>query len=680
MFLRRAQMKLKIKIHSKTLRPPAFAVWARPSVKHMSDPRIKKLLKNKSVLWEIGSENGACSDHIEMSGFQSSSIICVGKDRRNRLLLHRHITVPALRTIPNDTSGSFCFNFSKNVCKIKINGIPLTELPQKICMRGDLTVVSRGKSAEITRTFINCADAPALIERVSVKLINEGVLEVSAPSVQKTLSKDYCVGGDIHYGVCACSNGSVSFERAYDFKAKQNLHPGDVYTFYMVFFAGRENTVIDIAAQIKQRDELIDTLFSSMVLKSGNDFLDAEFSHCLLRGSESIYKTKSGLFHSPGGGNYYAALWTNDQCEYANPFFAYSGYAPGIQSALNCYRLYEQYMDKSSTPFEKKRALVTSIIAEGDGFWNGAGDRGDAAMYAYGICRFLLAMGEKALFEEFLGSIKWCINFCLSRKNADGVITSDSDELENRFESGNANLNTSCLTYDALINGSIICGILNKPDLAQSWKHEAEELKTNIEKYFGANVEGFETYAYYKGNTRLRSWICTPLTVEIFERKAETLQALFSGSLYNNGMLRSISDNPTTWDRSLLFALRGAFLADYPKAFEETCAYSKSRLLGNHSPYPFEAFPEGNRAHLSGESILFCRVITEGLFGLRVTGYRKLRIAPKKRNIAISGLKLFGRSFDICDNGSEIIISMNNKKYTTKKSAAQFDFERLEFI
>lgn len=40
----------------------------------------------------------------------------------------------------------------------------------------------------------------------------------------------------------------------------------------------------------------------------------------------------------------------------------------------------------------------------------------------------------------------------------------------------------------------------------------------------GANVEGFDTYAYYKGNDLLRSWICTPLTVEIFSRKEETLK------------------------------------------------------------------------------------------------------------------------------------------------------------
>ncbi len=50
-----------------------------------------------------------------------------------------------------------------------------------------------------------------------------------------------------------------------------------------------------------------------------------------------------------------------------------------------------------------KRALVTSIISEGIDFWNGAGDRGDSEMYAYGVSRFLLEMSDEKLIYRFLG-------------------------------------------------------------------------------------------------------------------------------------------------------------------------------------------------------------------------------------------------------------------------------------
>lgn len=174
-------MKLYPLIKHKILNSFAFAVWAKPSVKHMSDGRIKKLCTDKSVLWEIGRESGACSDHMEMSGFRSDSILCVGKSASGKLLVHRHITIPALRTLPNDTRGSFCFNVSGSVCKIKANGKRQAEHPQKVWMRGNLTVVSDSSETEITRTFINCADAPALIEKVEVKMKRHGLLDISVP-------------------------------------------------------------------------------------------------------------------------------------------------------------------------------------------------------------------------------------------------------------------------------------------------------------------------------------------------------------------------------------------------------------------------------------------------------------------------------------------------------------------
>ena len=54
-------------------------------------------------------------------------------------------------------------------------------------------------------------------------------------------------------------------------------------------------------------------------------------------------------------------------------------------------------------------------------------------------------------------------------------------------------------------------------------------------------MEGFQTYQYYKGNDVLRSWICIPLTVNIFDRKEETVRALFSPRLWTeNGLLTQL--------------------------------------------------------------------------------------------------------------------------------------------
>ena len=178
------------------------------------------------------------------------------------------------------------------------------------------------------------------------------------------------------------------------------------------------------------------------------------------------------------------------------------------------------------------------------------------------------------------------------------------------------------------------------------------QLKTNIEKYFGATVEGFATYRYYKGNDTLRAWITTPLTVDIFERKEGTIAALFSPRLWTEDGLASLAGNKTFWDRSTLYGLRGAFAAgETEKALNFLQYYSKRRLLGEHVPYAVEAYPEGNQRHLSAESGLYCRIYTEGLFGIRPTGFNSFNCTPRLpaawNHMALRNIHSFGNEFDL---------------------------------
>ena len=111
--------------------------------------------------------------------------------------------------------------------------------------------------------------------------------------------------------------------------------------------------------------------------------------------------------------------------------------------------------------------------------------------------------------------------------------------------------------------------------------------------------------------------------------------------------------------------------------------YCKNRLLGSHCPYPFEAYPEGNRAHLAAESLLFARVVTEGLFGLRAVGLNRLRIKPQLSglcpSIKLSGIRLFSKQFDISADSSGIKLEYDGKTYSTESREAVFDFNALRF-
>ena len=115
------------------------------------------------------------------------------------------------------------------------------------------------------------------------------------------------------------------------------------------------------------------------------------------------------------------------------------------------------------------------------------------------------------------------------------------------------------------------------------------------------------------------------------------------------------------WDRSTLYGLRGAFIAGATDlAWTKLKEYSSRRLLGEHVPYPVEAWPEGNQRHLSAESALYCRVITEGLFGLEPRGLRSFKLTPNLpeecQRIALRNVCAFGRKFDIIVDRSKTTI------------------------
>jgi hypothetical protein len=377
--------------------------------------------------------------------------------------------------------------------------------------------------------------------------------------------------------------------------------------------------------ELYTRRRLLAEWRQDLVLETPDDILNTAFAFAKIRAHESIYATKGGPMHGPGGLSYYAAIWANDQAEYINPYFPFSGYAYGDSSAVNAFRHFARYMNPDYRP------IPSSIIAEGNDYWNGAGDRGDAAMIAYGAGRFALAKGDTTIAAELWPLIEWCLDYCRRKLTAEGVVASDSDELEGRFPAGNANLCTSSLYYDALLSAAWLSASLGKDKkIAASYRKQAKALAASIEEYFGANVAGFDTYRYYAGNETLRAWICIPLTVGLYDRKSATVDALFSPALWTPDGLATEAGDSVFWDRSTLYALRGVIAAgETARGLDYLRHYARRRLLGDHVPYPVEAWPEGGQRHLSAESGLFCRIFTEGLFGIRPVALNAFDMTPR---------------------------------------------------
>ena len=597
-----------------------------------------------SILWKVGNDIPH-NDHIEMSGEKVSVVLRYGVKSDGSFTLERSMIWPMLRTIPNNTHASLMQRYAIDFLSLlTVKGKTLqVEKVKSLSLKGALSIVSGFASpvpVEVTRSIFPSTTLPLICERYSLKNLSDKPLTLTVPEMKTIYRTDPEAGVEGSYSIETGIVGSGTFV----------IQPGASVGFdsyIQAYLKNQTSLLVDAGKEFAARIEFVNEMWQSLLFESPDTTINRMFAFAKIRASESIFRTSGGLMHGPGGEAYYAAIWANDQAEYVGPFFPYLGYKTGNEAAFNAYKHFARFMNKEYKP------IPSSIIAEGKDIWDGAGDRGDAAMIAYGAARYSLVRGNRQEAEDLWPLIEWCLEYCHRKLNSEGVVTSDSDELEGRFPSGKANLCTSSLYYDALISASFLGKDINKnSELLNSYLRQSVQLKKAINSYFGAKVSGFETYRYYDGNTVLRSWICMPLVVGIHERSKGTIDALFSPLLWTKDGLLTQAGTDTFWDRSTLYALRGVFAAgETEKALSYLSYYSKQRLLGDHVPYAIEAWPEGSQRHLSAESGLFCRIVTEGIFGIRPTGLKSFTITPRLPaawpSMSLRKMKGFGSTIDI---------------------------------
>lgn len=621
-----------------------------------SSYRWQQTADSTGIFWTPGADIPHY-DHIEMSGSKAAFVLRWGVREDRSFDCERSLVFPLLRRIPNNTHASLVRKNTFDITSLVLVGNKGIRDEQVISVRlnGSMEVKSLwtwcepgtsgryARSLEMTRAIFPSVEKQAMCEIYTLRNLSKGSLSVSVPASHIVWETDASKGVDGAYAI-VCDVSPLD-----DF----TLAPGKSVSFQAVFrgcLASEAAAVSDISAideysaRMSYVHEVAD---SSLILDTPDDVIDGMFHMAKIRASESIIDTKGGLMHAPGGEVFYAAIWANDQAEYVNPFFPYLGYNKGNESAMNSFRHFARFMNPEYHP------LPSSIIAEGDDIWAGAGDRGDAAMIAYGASRFALSSGSRDYAEELWPLISWCLEFCRRKVTDDGVVASDSDELEGRFPSGDANLCTSTLYYDALLSASMLARDLGRPSAEISvYRTQASRLAKSIERYFGATISGYATYRYYDGNDKLRSWICMPLIVGLDSRAEATISALMGPELMTENGLLTEQGSKTFWDRTTLYSLRAIYNAGYPdRATSFLHDFSSRRLLGDHVPYCIEAWPEGSQRHLSAESGLYCRIVTEGIFGIRPTGFRSFDMTPSMpaewNEMSLKKIKAYGHDFDL---------------------------------
>lgn len=612
---------------------------------------------NTALIWDCQKHPEDHTDFIEMSGLHTSAVITYGI-RGGELTLQRHVVFPMLRIFPNNTHGSLqCDVPDELIPVLYADGKPIREEVESICLEdGTVTIYGRYESFMVIRRLFPSPDKAALCEHVT--LINDGHDAMKVEVLGATTAEIYRIRGP--YGINIV-------ERSMEWEAPESgMVEADDHACLSICYTARlahePVAAIDVEEQRKARHDRVKALTDPLTLTTGNPVLDTMFHFAKIRAGESIFRTRCGDVHSPGGTSYYAAVWCNDQAEYAGPWQSWTGDELQLNAAYNAYAWYYPHMDDRYEP------IPSSIIAEGLDFWGSAGDRGDAAMYLFGAARYALVSGRLGENNALWRAIKWCAEYNLRKMDNDihkGLIPSDSDELEGRLPTGKINLSTNMLALGGFKTAASLAHALGEPDLADTYRKAAATIEAETEVYFAGEVHGFDTYKYYDGNTTLRSWICLPLCMDIATHAKGTAEAITSPYLYSEAGQLSEEGTDVAWDRSTLYGLRGMFRAavilsendpEAGRALRKTATdylldYCEKRLLGDHVPYAVEAYPEGGQRHLSAESALFCQIITEGILAVQPQSFTSFSfntvVSDAFPHFKLTNIHAFGEVFEI---------------------------------
>lgn len=616
------------------------------------------------------------TDNIEMAGRKVSGIIYYKVDESGRLHINRNIFFPQLRIYNKFSDPEWKSyraylqdTYSDELLPVITLGenIWMPEKPDSIEIEGKLIFYMHPlKDLRLVRTLMPSMHQRAFIEKWHIE--NVGT-EIHKLQIGNILSEANETGYKGNY------NRAVFSEAL----PEVTIKPGEKYIF-SIYYTARLND--EPADQFRYgnieagRDSFLAKMKENLQLRSPDPVLNTMFYFSKIRAAENLFTSKMGLVHSPGGSNYYAGVWANDQAEYSGPFFPFLGYADGNLAAYNCYKMFLNNIPQEGKP------ITSSFEMEGDLTCCGK-DRGDAAMIAFGASQFALLRAHRNTAEELWPLIEWCLDYCHRMKDENGVIRSSTDEMEGRISTGEANLATSSLYYGGLKFASNLAREIGKERLAKVYDSRLKDLEIAIETHFGHTFEGLETYRYFEGNEHLRHWICLPLVMGINKRKEATVNALLNKLWTDNGVLVELNTEDTGtkvfWDRGTLYALRGTFKAGATdQTLEKLQSFSTKRLLGDHVPYVVEAWPENDMKHLSAESALYCRIFPEGLLRIEPVGFRSFTIAPRMpsgwTSFSLERIHIGDVSLDIslARSGNRIRLTISNEdKVIFNKLAAE---------
>jgi len=521
----------------------------------------------------------------------------------------------------------------ESIPEVRVNDKPLeSKLPSSVTFDGMLTLTYPPSGGVlVSRTVYPSTTKALVIEEWQLRNTTDKPVTVTVAPARSVKSPDKKI--DI---VWTCQGVKSS-----------SLKSGGVLAFTTSLHAksaSGSDIAVDVTAERAARRALAVAAWRGPGrLETPDKSLDVAFALQKLHVLECPIETIKGVITHNGSLTYSPGIWANDPVEYSSPVFPFFGDPELNRAGMNMYRVWQDYCQKKGiVPFPGSFESASLNLTQKE--------RGDDAMVLYGLSKFLLFQGDRAAAKELWPLIEYSAASVLKHTTADGIVASQTDEMEDRYPTGTANLSTSALAYGGYRQAAHLARALGKP-VAVEFDQRADTLRKGIEAYFGAEIEGFKTYRYYKENTTLRGWILLPLAMGITERKDATVAALTSDKLWPNrnagADILAESTRPTEWGRETYYALRVLFKAGRTEeALDLTQRVVKTQIFGPKGPYPDE-----DAIDMLCPGSLYPRVFTEGMFGIVPTGLDSFECTPwlpkDWPRMALRDVRAFGQAWDL---------------------------------
>ncbi len=513
------------------------------------------------------------------------------------------------------------------------NAILKTGSPASVTFDGMLTFTyPDNKGIVVSRTIYPSNTNALVIEEWQVKNSSAKAVKISVSSTRQVKYTD----------------AEIVVVRTCKGTEPVSVEPGSTISF-TVTLEGKKiaapDGMPDIARERQERVDMANWAWKGPGrLETPDPALDLAFALQKFHILESPAETWKGIITHNGSLRYSPGIWANDPVEYSSPVFPFFGDKKLNDAGLNMYRIWMDYCREHGIrpfPGSFEHAALKLVQQE----------RGDDAMVLYGLSKFLLFLGDPKAAAEMWPLIEFSAQSVQGHLTKDGIIASETDEMEGRYPTGDANLSTSSLAYAGYRQAANLARDLGKKSVETDFNKRADALRKAIESYFGAEIEGYKTYRYYKENTTLRGWILLPVAMGIHERQEATIDALLSDKLWPRRMegtdILAESTRPTEWARETYYALRVLFKAGRTEvALDQTQRVVKAQVFGEMGPYPDE-----DAIDMLCPGSLYPRVFTEGVFGIVPTGLKSFTCTPwlpkEWPRMALRDLRAFGQSWDL---------------------------------